>query len=238
MWKHRLYITIAAIALLMLFNNSKLHAQCVCTAPIPPCRFDDCLPSNNVTNGQSNIIVPRPGFPPCNAIVFWCARNLSGSACALNGYEVACEYKIQKVCFPPDCEINCEGEEFNSILQSIVMRLARMNPSNHFVPTSNQWHENSYKTAWRLGFPACFVCEIDPQTNCTTLVPCGNSTCYKWYKTYTCNIPNCPTIPPAEPPCASADCGNGVIQFVEIQMGKTVNECQNQNCILCGYTNP
>lgn len=206
--------------------------ECQCTPPNPLCSWDDCLPSVAGMSGVMDVPIAN-GSDTCLVTVFWCSRNLTGTACAKAGYGSSCEYKIQKVCYPLECAVACGTEEMNAVLQGLVESIALVNPAGHFVPTSNQWYDNSYKTAWRLGFPACVACEADSSTGCVSIVACGASTCYEWNEAYQCLPPNCPSL---IPPCA-APCPGPAVTLNKLDQGKTVGECTGpgQNCRLCGY---
>lgn len=64
---------------------------------------------------------------------------------------------------------SCISVEMNGVLQNLIIEIARDNPAEHFVPTSSQWLIRGYKTAYRLGFPACFSCTMNGIANCTEM---------------------------------------------------------------------
>jgi|LauGreDrversion4_2_1035121.scaffolds.fasta_scaffold41208_3 hypothetical protein len=213
-------------------TNATSAQSCQCTPPVPACSWDDCVPPLAVMNGITTLpIVTSKG--DCIVTVFWCSRVLNGTPCALPGYGTSCEYKIQKVCFPPECAISCVDVEMNSVLLDLVRKIAANNPASHFIPTSNQWYDPSYRTAWRLGFPACFKCSTDSATGCVSLESCGSSTCYQWNAVYLCLPPNCPS---ADPPCPNS-CPAATHTLNPISKSKTVGECvaPHANCVLCGH---
>jgi hypothetical protein len=229
----RVLVTTILVSMTSFIGTLRINAQtCQCAPPVPICTWDDCLPPVGVMNGVRTVPIVING-DSCIATVFWCSRILSGTPCALSGYATSCEYKIQKVCFPPECAISCIDVEMNTVLLEIVRSIAAVNPANHFVPTSNQWSDPSYRTAWRLGFPACFSCSTDPTTNCVSLEACGSSTCYEWNEVYLCQPPNCPSFTPLCPdPCPASS-----PTMKPVSKSKTVGEClaPHNNCILCGY---
>jgi len=216
-------------------SNSQLISQgqgCQCPPPNPMCSWDDCLPSVGVMSGVMNVPITT-STGTCTVTVIWCSRNLTGTACAKAGYGSSCEYKIQKVCFPAECAINCVDFEMNTVLLGLVKTVALANPAAHFVPTSNQWSDPNYRATWRLGFPACFSCETDPVTGCVSLSGCGGSTCFEWNEAYRCVAPNCPSLVPL----CTAPCPGPAVTLKKLDKGKTVGECvaPHNACVLCGH---
>jgi len=129
---------------------------------------------------------------------------------------------------------SCISVEMNGVLQNLIIEIARDNPAEHFVPTSSQWLIRGYKTAYRLGFPACFSCTMNGIANCTEIEACGSSTCFEWYEAYKCESPVCPSInPPCLPPCP----GPAITLNATNDRNITVGECfpPLKACILCGY---
>ena len=236
-------IRIAAILMVIATlqtAGASSQTNCECMPPAPPCSDpDSSCPTATWTSGSimTSAVV---GTDTCSVKVFFCSRNITGTPCAPSDttYAIYCEYKIQKVCFPSNCQIDCRSSEFNQVLQGIGRNIAFANPHNHFAPTAIQWNSTlyNYKTAWRISFPACFNCERDPVTLCTTVTPCDDSRCYKLYKAYLCCTDSTQPNPPY-PPCPEPPCSPGVrLQEIPGTGGKTVGECPNPNtCILCGY---
>lgn len=178
----------------------------------------------------------------CIVKVYFCGRNLSGTGipCERGGdYNISCEYKLTKACFPQDCEIrlNCENIEMNTILQSLINSIAVANPLNHVAPTSGEWNDpvSPLRAAWKLSFPACIRCLVDPVTGCTTIEKCNEASCWKWFKAYRCDA-SCPTV---DPPCPDGTCNNTQIRlsYIPYSSDKDVGECPQGTppCILCGY---
>lgn len=227
---------IVTIAVVLSIGAQYVKAQdCICPDPVPACPpVDPACPTATWTSGMLQLPVPV-GTGSCILMIHFCSRNTTGTPCGYGlPYGVSCEYRVTKVCFPPECEVDCGSVEMNSILQNAAIAVAKYNPHGHFVPTSAQWNDTitNYKTAWKLGFPACYQCELEPGTNCKVLTGCDNSTCYKWYEAYKCG-PACPT---AVPPCANP-CPAGIqFNYIPGSQGKTTFECQNPvQCVLCGY---
>lgn len=223
------------VAILAVVGTHANAQNCLCQPPVPACPPPDAAcPGAAWTNGSLLLAVPV-GTGTCMAQIYFCSRNITGTPCGYGvPYGVSCEYKLTKVCFPSDCEVDCQSFEMNSILQNVMLEVAKVNPHGHFVPTATQWNDpnSNYKTVWKLSFPACFQCEREPGTNCLTVTPCDNNSCYKWYEAYTCG-PACPTAVPLCPnPCP----GGKQFRYVPGSTGKTTGECQNpMQCILCGY---
>ncbi len=233
----RIVMQLLASFLLVAFSHlatttAVVAQSCQCNPPAPTCSWDDCLPSVGVMNGIKSLpLATSKGT--CVVTVFWCSRILTGTPCARPGYGISCEYKIQKVCFPPECAISCADVEMNSVLLDLVRKIAADNPAGHFIPTSNQWYDPSFRTAWRLGFPACFKCSVDNATGCVSLESCGSSTCYQWNAVYLCLPPNCPST---DPLCPNS-CPAATHSLNPISKSKTVGECvaPHNDCILCGH---
>lgn len=88
---------VLAIAINFSISVALSAQECQCTPPNPLCSWDDCLPSVAVMSGVMDVPIAN-GADTCLVRVFWCSRNLTGTACAKAGYGSSCEYKIQKVC--------------------------------------------------------------------------------------------------------------------------------------------
>jgi hypothetical protein len=229
----RFFLLFLVCTITLCTSSTLLMSQgCECQPPNPLCSWDECLPSVGVLSGVLNIPIAT-STGDCVVTVIWCSRNLTGTACARAGYGSTCEYKLSKICFPAECAISCEDNEMNLLLLSLVKSVALLNPAGHFVPTSNQWSDPNYRAAWRLGFPACFLCETDPITGCMSVVGCGASTCFEWNEAYECRAPNCPS---ATPLC-TAPCPGPAVTLKKLDKGKTVGECNGPHttCILCGH---
>lgn len=227
------------ICSIFLLGISSLYAQgsCACQNYIPPCPPPDptCTTWFNDgawTSGQMDIPFVHDDVN-CIVKVFFCGRNLTGTQCELPGYNVSCEYKITKVCFPAECAPECY-EDQNSILQGLVNEIAKENPLGHVAAKVSEWNGPApLKSAWKLSFPACFTCGINPITGCTEIQQCGTASCWKWYRAYKCDI--CPNAdPPCTLPCPSASAIQ--LGYIPYSSGKDVGQCQQgTQCIMCGY---
>lgn len=223
--------SVAFVCMLFGFSSITAYSQCPCTEPLCPPPDLSC---STVVWVPGTMTIPLSIGSNCVVTVFFCSRNLTGTACAFGApYGVSCEYKLTKVCFPSGCAVDCSSAEMNSILLNILMVIAKANPHGHFVPSVAQWNNPSpnLKTTWKLSFPACYQCEVDGMTGCTTLTPCDNNTCSRNYEVYVCG-PVCPTMPPMCP----SPCPSGIqLTYVPGSQYKSVGECENHACTLCGY---
>lgn len=196
--------------------------------------------------GIEDIIYSTENGTECKIRVYFCSRNLTTTNCQKDTFGVSCEYRISKICIPDSCGILCgpfigaynpeEQRGGNEVWQLITIALAEKNPHNHFIPTVNQIN-GGLSTAWKLSFPACFQCSIQPGTGCIVTEQCSDQSCYKWYKVWKC-------IQPEEGPCESTEgypcptpCdGSMNLEYISGSLNKDAIDClPTQGCTLCGY---
>lgn len=231
-------ISICAVALCLVHTASS--QGCDCQNYFPPCPPPEAAcssPYNQGTwqSGTMDVPLDYDGIQ-CNVKVYFCGRNLTATSCEKAPYDVSCEYKLTKVCFPQECGIvDCFDVEWNGVFQNLLITIAKANPLNHFVGRSGNWP--GYKTAWKLSFPECIRCTIDPVSGCTTVEKCNprfESSCWSWYEAYKCDA--CPTsIPSCTIPCP--DPTTIQLSYIPASSDEDGFTCPQQTppCIHCGF---